>query len=280
MKLSIVIPVYNEARALDACLQSIADQLDAPFEVIVVDNNSSDSSVSVASNYAFVRVLKENQQGVTHARNTGFNAASGEIIGRIDADTILPNDWTIKIMSIFNNSPDVAAVSGSPDYYDFALSNTANTIDYYLRNYLSKKLGNTNFLWGANMAIRRSAWRKVRSALCNEKYMHEDFDLAIHLQEQEHKVLYESSIIAGVSSRRIDTNFRSYLTYCKMSPRTYALHNLRSRIYMYPILVVCVSLYLPARLIYRGYDHEKGGFSVNKLFMNTQPRIDPTSNIV
>jgi len=280
MKISIVIPVYNECERLDACLRSIAAQSRAPFEVIVVDNNSTDGSAAIARSYPFVKLLQENRQGVVHARNLGFDAARGAIIGRIDADTVLPPDWTLQVSTLFQTEPAMSAVSGSAHYYDFALFRLADAVDNRLRQHLAHQLGATNFLWGANMAVRRSAWRQVRHIICADRAMHEDFDLAIHLQEEGLHVAYKAELQAGVSSRRIDSNFRDYVHYTMISPRTYALHKLRSRFHMYPVLVVCWTVYLPGRLIYRGYDPETGLFSLSRLFVDSTTRVDPTTNIV
>ena len=85
--LSIVIPVYNEASRLAACLQSIADQSEAPEDVIVIDNNSTDNSLSIAQQFPFVRVIHEKRQGIVYARNAGFDAVQADIIARIDADS-------------------------------------------------------------------------------------------------------------------------------------------------------------------------------------------------
>src|SRR4051812_9489646 len=93
MKISIVIPVYNEAQNLDACLRAIARQTTAAYEVIVVDNNSTDGSLAVAQTFPFVTVITERRQGIVHARDRGYNAARGDIIARIDADSLLPKDW-------------------------------------------------------------------------------------------------------------------------------------------------------------------------------------------
>lgn len=280
MKISIVIPVYNEADRLETCLKSIANQTVAPYEVIVVDNNSIDGSSAIAQSYPFVKLLHENRQGVVHARNRGFDVARGDIIGRIDADTILPDTWVEQVRSLFMANRKISAVSGAAHYYDFALSRIADSVDLRIRRYLAQKLDNTNFLWGANMAVRRSAWKLVRKTLCAQEDMHEDFDLAIHLQSMGLIVAYDNSLLASVSSRRIDTNFRDYVHYTLISPRTYAIHKLRSRYHMYPVLVLCWAVYLPARVVYRGYDPETGAFSVNRLLMDSQPRVDPTTNIV
>ena len=104
-RVSIVIPAYNEERYLPACLDAIAAQTIKPFEVIVVDNNSSDSTAKIAAQYPFVRVVNEPRRGIGFARNAGFNAAAGDIIGRIDADTHVPASWVAKVQDYLCSIP-------------------------------------------------------------------------------------------------------------------------------------------------------------------------------
>src|SRR5215218_5513436 len=111
LRVSIVVPVYNEGAQLAACLEAIAAQRSVPYEVIVVDNNSTDDTIAVAKSFNFVKLLRESRQGVVHARNRGFDAARGQIIARIDADTVLPPGWTGQVQATFQNS-GVSAVSG------------------------------------------------------------------------------------------------------------------------------------------------------------------------
>lgn len=277
-RISVVIPVYNEAEHLAACLEAIAAQSLAPYEVIVVDNNSSDDTAAVARRFGFVTLLREPRQGVVHARNRGFDAAHGDLIARIDADTVLPPEWLARIHSIFEN-PAVSAVSGAPHYYDFPLPALADAVDWPLRGRLARKLKNTNFLWGANMAVRRRDWLLVRDSLCSDNRLHEDFDLGIHLQAQGLKVDYDEGLVAGVSSRRIDSRFWAFVRYTLVSPRTYARHGLRSRYHMYPTLAVCWACYLPARLLYRAYNPETHSYSLLHLLSADHRRVDPTTNV-
>jgi len=279
MNVSIVIPVYNEAERLGACLAAIDAQTLRPLEVIVVDNNSTDGTAAVATQFPFVRLLSEPRQGVVHARTTGFNAARGDIIARIDADTLLPPDWSDQTVSIMRD-PTIAAVSGAPHYYDFAIPSLADRIDHYWRQYLANKLAANNFLYGANMAIRRSAWLTVRAELCASAGLHEDFDLAIHLQAHRYRVIYDADLIASVSSRRIDTNFADYIRYTLVSPRTYAHHRLSSRRHMYPVLMISWLCHVPGRLLYRAYNPDTKTFSIGQLLAATQARPDPTSHVV
>lgn len=277
-RISIVIPVYNEADRLEACLQAIAGQTARPLEVIVVDNNSTDETADVARRFGFVTLLSESRQGVVHARNRGFAAAHGDIIARIDADTILPRGWLAHVSRIFR-APGVSAVSGAPHYYDFPLARLADAIDMPLRSHLARRLKDTNFLWGANMAVRRADWLEVRGSLCADNRIHEDFDLGLHLQEAGRKVVYDETLTAGVSSRRVDSGFIPFVRYTLVSPRTYAAHGLRSRFHMYPVLFVCWAFHLPARLIYRAYDPDSGSYSLGRLFSAIARRVDPTTNI-
>lgn len=280
MKVSIVIPVYNEAAQLGACLQAIARQTVRPFEVIVVDNNSTDGTAAVAETYDFVRVLHEPQQGVLHARSRGFDAARGDIIARIDADSLLPTDWVASVQAIFTD-PTVDAVSGAALYYNVACAPLFNAIDLFFRRRLSWQLKDRVYLWGANMAMRQTAWHDVKPALCERGGMHEDYDLAIHLQEGARKVIFDEGLRASVSSRRIDVGYFDFMRYVWVSPDTYAQHGIRQRWHMYWVVLVCAVGYLPARLLHRGYDPQVNGFSWSRLLTSqtVTPRVDPTANV-
>ena len=93
LTLSIIIPAYNEERHLPDCLDAIAKQTVAPYEVIVVNNNSTDRTLEIAEEYDFVKVVKQKEQGLIASRNYGFDKASGELIARLDADSIIDRNW-------------------------------------------------------------------------------------------------------------------------------------------------------------------------------------------
>lgn len=281
MNISIVIPVYNEALELDACLRAIAKQTVQPFEVIVVDNNSTDSTSAIAERYSFVTRISEAKQGVVYARTTGFNAAKGEIIGRIDADTRLPKNWVETVEAIFADET-IDATSGAADYSDVAAATLFNRIDLFFRYRLERQLKGSVYLWGANMAMRRRAWRRVSSDLCFENGIHEDFDLAIHLQRLGCKVTFDERLHAAVSTRRVDTRFIPFMRYALVSPKTYAKHGIRQRWHMYAPIAVCAIAYLPARVLHRGYDVKQAKFTIKQLLAEkaSTSRVDPTTNVV
>ncbi len=281
LRISIVIPVYNEGDGLRLCLQAIERLEIPPFEVIVVDNNSSDHSADVARSFAFVKLISESKQGVVHARSRGFNAASGDIIARIDADTILYPAWTKQVTKLFKSEPNLAAVSGPPDYYDFVLRKVANWIDRRMRNFLAKHLRRHLFLYGSNMAIRRNAWLEVRQTQCAKSGIHEDLDLAIHLQLNGFTIAYDRSLVAGVSMRRFGSGFINFIRYTLVSPRSYAAHSLAYGLYIYPVVFACWVLYAPAHIFLLSYDETNKTLSWRYFWANRQQpaRVDPTINV-
>jgi glycosyltransferase involved in cell wall biosynthesis len=104
LKVSIVIPVYNEEKMLPLCLDSL-QSLDYPkemLEIIFVDNNSTDKSAKIIKKYP-VTYLFEGKKGAGAARNTGIRQAKGEIIAFTDADCVVRKDWINRITEGFKN---------------------------------------------------------------------------------------------------------------------------------------------------------------------------------
>ena len=227
LTLTIVIPVYNEHGYLKACLDSIAKQSVMPDEVIVVDNNSTDKSVQIAKSYPFVKLMGETRQGVVFARNKGFNAATSDIIGRIDADTVLPEDWVQRVAAEFED-PKVAAVTGPVSYYDMPLPRLNYQVNHLMCKFTHRWSSDGPFLYGSNMAIRRSAWDSVKKQVCQDQDIHEDIDLAIHLLKADYPINYTKKILAKASGRRANDSLAGFVEYVAMHRRAYTRHNLHN----------------------------------------------------
>ena len=110
MKISVVVPAYNEEAVIERCLNALVNQIVPVDEILVVDNNSTDRTAEIAEKYREygVRVIRETVQGLIPARNRGFDEATGDILGRIDADTVVEPDWSQRLAEAFAD-PDVAA---------------------------------------------------------------------------------------------------------------------------------------------------------------------------
>jgi glycosyltransferase involved in cell wall biosynthesis len=100
-KVSIVIPAYNEEKLLPQTLESLSNQkFNYPFEIIVVDNASTDNTGQIASSWG-VKVIHEKKKGITYARQKGLLESKGEIIISTDADTIFEKDWFNNLVKPF-----------------------------------------------------------------------------------------------------------------------------------------------------------------------------------
>jgi GT2 family glycosyltransferase len=110
-KVSVVVCVYNGERTIDQCLSSL-DKLRYPdYEVIVVNDGSTDGTRKIAERYAYVRLINQENRGLSAARNVGIGAATGEIIAFTDADCMADPDWLTYLVARFDSS-SFAAVGG------------------------------------------------------------------------------------------------------------------------------------------------------------------------
>jgi glycosyltransferase involved in cell wall biosynthesis len=95
--ISIIVPVYNAASYLPACIDSLLAQTVQDIEVLLVDDLSTDDSLSIARSYASrdtrIRVIPQSHKGQSVARNTGFRQSNGEFVAFVDADDRIERDW-------------------------------------------------------------------------------------------------------------------------------------------------------------------------------------------
>lgn len=222
LTLSIVIPAYNEERHMKACLDAIESQTVKPDDVIVVDNNSRDRTAEIARSYPFVRVITEARQGRGHARTAGFNAADTDILGRIDADSVIAQDWVERVLADFAN-PDVAALTGlgRTNFVPFVhwLFSTFLTRAYFwdIHAYF-----NANTMWGANSAIRSDWWLRVRDKVClDDRQVHEDHDVSLLIAGAGGRIVQDNHL-------RIRTHGASYVFFPKLT--YYAVLRRRTRV--------------------------------------------------
>lgn len=108
---SIIVCTYNRCRYLEQTLNSIFALNEKNFEVIVVDNNSTDETSLVVGQYP-VHYIKELRQGVAYARNTGLAASLGQYIGFIDDDELIEPEWLTGMLKGFELGQNIGAVTG------------------------------------------------------------------------------------------------------------------------------------------------------------------------
>jgi len=233
----IVIPAYNEEATIRACVLAALDQTVPADEIIVVDNKSTDKTAAILAEIqadfpdAPLRVLKQDEsQGITPTRNMGFDAVTSDVIGRIDSDSVLEPNWVEETKKVFVD-PGVDAATGPVIYYDMPLRRYMAKADDSARQAISRLVKQYHFLFGTNMALRRTAWEAVRDDICLDAdlEMFEDIDLSVHLYDDGFTIVYAPKMVAGMSARRIDDSPKDFLAYVKRFDTTYHHHGLRTR---------------------------------------------------
>lgn len=172
----------------------------------MVDNNSTDDTSKIAKKYK-VRVIFEPKQGISFARNAGFDAAKYDIILRCDADTRIPQDWVKKVKADFEKWK-VDAVAGIATLFDNPLKTNISTKKYM--DIMKIILNGQETLLGPNMAVTKKIWQKVRDEVCMDNdEVHEDIDLGIHILRVGGKIKRDNHLTVEVSARRWLSNPRS-----------------------------------------------------------------------
>lgn len=225
-RISIIIPAYNEECHLAACLNAIAVQTVQPYEVIVVDNNSTDATTAIARSYPFVTLLHEPEQGIVFARNTGFNAAGGEIIGRTDADVTLPPDWAARVLAFYSDDRNAqTGLSGNGRPNNLRFARQLGWLQGIIAFRVNRLLMGHYIFFGSNMALPRSVWLAVRADTCERTDIHEDLDLAIHTHRADYQIAYRETLQVIGRAARIITDHSLLLGNLLMWPRTLRIHN-------------------------------------------------------
>ncbi len=203
MRVSVVIPVRDDADQLAGALAALAEQTVAPVEVVVVDNASTDRSAEVATAHG-ARVIQEPVLGIAPAAAAGYDAAVGEIIARLDADSRPPAHWVEGIIAELARRPDAVAVTGGGTFYDLTPPLGAAVSRLYLGAYhlLGYAAVANPVLWGSNMAMRRDVWWQVRDRVHrHDPEIHDDMDLAFALGTTT--VVRIPSLVVGASGRSV-----------------------------------------------------------------------------
>ena len=199
---SIVIPARNDAVALDHCLHALSRQTRTPLEIVVVDNASEDRTAAVAAGHG-ARVVDEPHVGIPQAAATGYDAARGDVIARLDADSVPGEDWVDRITVLFS-TPQWDAVTGTGYFYGLGHMGRRLLAVVYLGAYYVlcyAALGH-HTVWGSNMALRRSVWQEVRPLVHRDSELHDDLDLAFALGP-DRPVHVDRSLTVGVSARSL-----------------------------------------------------------------------------
>jgi len=181
--ISFVIPCYNEEQYIRDCIQSIKIEASSClycYEIIVVDNNCTDNTASIALEEG-ANVVSEKQKGVVFARQKGYEIAQYDLIANIDADSRLCKGW-VETALYHVDKLGIVAVTGPLVYDDVSRTMLAMTkLYYYLAWFSNNYIG--VFLQGGNALIKKSALDKVNGYDTSITFYGEDTMTAKRLQK-------------------------------------------------------------------------------------------------
>lgn len=237
LRVSIVVPAFNEESTIEDCVLAALGQTVPAHEIIVVDNRSTDRTATIVAELQaahptapLLYLPQFDEQGLVPTRNRGLDAATGDVLGRIDADSVLEPNWVAEVQKAFAD-PTVAAATGPVVYYDMPLRRFGLKADDTVRRAMLRLAKEYHFVFGSNMALRASAWQAIRGEVCrdSEDLFHEDIDISVHLYDAGLRAAYVPSMVTGMSARRVDDSPRDYYSYVGRFDRTYTHHGVRNR---------------------------------------------------
>lgn len=228
MRFSVIIPARNEEGYVAAGVRALQHQTvpRESYEVIVVDNNSTDRTTVVAGGAGADKVVFEKILGTNIARQRGVSESTGEILAFLDADSVPPPDWLENIERGLSE-PDVVAISGPYDEgfrgYLLFLQRIGERFFVYLGGLLYLFFGKrAGVLIGGNMGIWRSAVEKI-GGLPPLKFWGDDAAIAMLLSRQVGRVVFNPHLLVKSSPRRVKREgpFALQFRYAKMYFRIY-----------------------------------------------------------
>lgn len=211
MKLSFVIPAYNEEKVLGKCLESVlreARDAICDIEILVVNNASTDRTDEVARSFSGVRVVDEPRKGLVRARQAGYEASSGDLIANVDADTILPKGWIDRVIREFASNQHLVALSGPYYYHDLS-----PFLNWWVRAFYRLGKGvsvihtlvtgrSGTMLQGGNFILRRRALERAGGFNLRFDFYGEDTAIAKRMSE-EGEVKFTFALPMYTSGRRL-----------------------------------------------------------------------------
>jgi len=198
-QLTVVILTYNSGATIRECLDSLVAQQFQDFEVIIVDDDSEDQTLSVVSEFSSrmkLSVIRNGAHNIPRGRNIGIGAAQTDVVAFLDSDDCAAPNWTQAIIDAFSAHPQTALIGGQlQPAYRTAVAHAIAMNDHAIRRLF---LGGLLQFCAGNSAVNLQALQEVRY---NEEFKFgEDLELATRLTGPDSK-RYVSDMIIYQHSR-------------------------------------------------------------------------------
>ncbi|HEX5222808.1 MAG TPA: glycosyltransferase [Verrucomicrobiae bacterium] len=204
---SVIVCCYNAAETLDECLRSLSQLAYPAFEVIVVDDGSTDGTHHIAAQHK-VQCIRVPNGGLSKARNLGIEAAQGDVVAFIDSDAYADPDWLYYMVAALEEHG--ASAVGGPNLSPLQDGFTAQCVDQSPGNPTCVLVDNerAEHIPGCNMAFRKSVFDVVGKFDAQHRAAGDDVDLCWRILVADRKIVYHPSAVVWHHRRQ---TIRAYL---------------------------------------------------------------------
>jgi len=193
--ISVIIPNHNGEKTIALCLEAAFASTYSNFEVIVVDDCSSDASASIIAQYPCKRIRLNEHGGASRARNTGADNSSGEVLFFIDADCLLQPDTLKKAAAAYQAEGGSVVIGGTYTLLPYDLGFFSIFQSIYIHYSETKNLNNPDYIATHAMVIAKELFQK--NGGFNEEFMPilEDVEFSHRLKQNGIKMRMDADIL-------------------------------------------------------------------------------------
>jgi glycosyltransferase involved in cell wall biosynthesis len=218
--ITVIVPVYNGEVFIDSCLDAIYSSDYERFEVVVVDDCSTDASAEMARSKGARMLRTPNRSGPAAARNLAAGSSAGEILMFVDADVLIEVDTLSKVASRFVHIPEISALFGSyddePAEQNF-LSQYKNLQHHFVHQTSSR---NASTFWSGLGAVRRDVFLQHGGFDCDKfpEPSIEDIELGFRMRKGGQSILLDKDIQAKHLKKWTPASHLRTEVFCRALP--------------------------------------------------------------
>lgn len=202
LKVSVIVSLFNVENYIEPCLESLSKQEILPYQIILIDNSSTDKSIEKIRNFITghpemnIILLNETKKGIASARNKGLQYADGDIIAFTDSDCLPRKDWVKKMIELYETEK-IDGVGGIAYLYNpLTLSEKIEALDMAIPRQLRKSVIDkkydpflSKFIMGFNASYRREVFKQIKELDELFTIAGDDIDFCIRAFERGFKLM-------------------------------------------------------------------------------------------
>ena len=230
MKFSVVIPLYNKEASIEKTIQTVLSQTVQDFEIVVVDDGSTDRGAQIVEkmNCGKIRLIRQRNQGVSAARNTGIREAKGEYVCFLDADDLWNRDYLAAVSRLIDEFPEASVYCSAYEvkYIDKAVVPNWKSVDLekdgLVHDFFEMATGSFWVTHSSNTTVKKAELQKMDKLFPVGETCYEDFDFWLRLGSRC-KVAFSNQVCASyirITENNARTTHSGKIVYSRSYMRT------------------------------------------------------------